>query len=213
MSQTFIGNKNSPVILYKFYYRYFQAFAHYAAVFTLLTSCNLLVLTLLLLLCPSYALCSNLRARPREHEHAHWGLGPTQWKGGAPDLKQRVVLCWCVAHFKKWARQAAGVWARGERAPEAKQVSAERGRERAVAVTLRRISPLLLSSKYKFGCSTQRAEQRVAMELSSIGDQVFAVESITKKRVRKVRLLFCITVTTSFPPLSFASAERWARAS
>lgn len=31
------------------------------------------------------------------------------------------------------------------------------------------------------------AEQRVAMELSSIGDQVFAVESITKKRVRKVR--------------------------
>lgn len=29
-------------------------------------------------------------------------------------------------------------------------------------------------------------ERRVAMELSSIGDQVFAVESITKKRVRKV---------------------------
>lgn len=28
---------------------------------------------------------------------------------------------------------------------------------------------------------------RAAMELSSIGDQVFAVESITKKRVRKVR--------------------------
>ena len=27
---------------------------------------------------------------------------------------------------------------------------------------------------------------RPAMELSSIGDQVFAVESITKKRVRKV---------------------------
>lgn len=33
----------------------------------------------------------------------------------------------------------------------------------------------------------ERVEQRVAMELSSIGDQVFAVESITKKRVRKVR--------------------------
>lgn len=31
----------------------------------------------------------------------------------------------------------------------------------------------------------ERAEQRAAMELSSIGDQVFAVESITKKRVRK----------------------------
>lgn len=31
------------------------------------------------------------------------------------------------------------------------------------------------------------SQQRVAMELSSIGDQVFAVESITKKRVRKVR--------------------------
>lgn len=30
-------------------------------------------------------------------------------------------------------------------------------------------------------------DRRVAMELSSIGDQVFAVESITKKRVRKVR--------------------------
>lgn len=32
----------------------------------------------------------------------------------------------------------------------------------------------------------ERVERRVAMELSSIGDQVFAVESITKKRVRKV---------------------------
>lgn len=32
------------------------------------------------------------------------------------------------------------------------------------------------------------------MELSSIGDQVFAVESITKKRVRKVRK----TIRTSF---------------
>ena len=33
----------------------------------------------------------------------------------------------------------------------------------------------------------ERVEQRAEMELSSIGDQVFAVESITKKRVRKVR--------------------------
>lgn len=66
-----------------------------------------------LLLCPSSALCSNLRARPRGRGHAHWGLGLTQWKGGAPDLKQRVVQCWCVADFKKWERQAAGVWCEG----------------------------------------------------------------------------------------------------
>lgn len=33
----------------------------------------------------------------------------------------------------------------------------------------------------------ERVELRAVMELSSIGDQVFAVESITKKRVRKVR--------------------------
>lgn len=44
------------------------------------------------------------------------------------------------------------------------------------------------------------SQQRVAMELSSIGDQVFAVESITKKRVRKVRLLLL--------PLTFAASCR-----
>lgn len=32
----------------------------------------------------------------------------------------------------------------------------------------------------------ERVEQHAAMELSSVGDQVFAVESIIKKRVRKV---------------------------
>lgn len=35
------------------------------------------------------------------------------------------------------------------------------------------------------------------MELSSIGDQVFAVESITKKRVRKVRLRLRVTLSAS----------------
>jgi len=30
------------------------------------------------------------------------------------------------------------------------------------------------------------------MELSSIGEQVFAVEAITKKRIRKVRTLLCV---------------------
>lgn len=42
------------------------------------------------------------------------------------------------------------------------------------------------SAESQFSC-LERVEQRAAMELSSIGDQVFAVESITKKRVRKVR--------------------------
>lgn len=32
----------------------------------------------------------------------------------------------------------------------------------------------------------------INMELSSIGEQVFAVEAITKKRVRKVRTLLCV---------------------
>lgn len=65
------------------------------ALFISLTSCNLVALTLLalLLLRPSFALCSNLRARPRRHKRARWGLGPTQLKGGAPDLKQRGVRC------------------------------------------------------------------------------------------------------------------------
>lgn len=47
------------------------------------------------------------------------------------------------------------------------------------------------------------SQQRVAMELSSIGDQVFAVESITKKRVRKVRRPFRGTLSASrrFPQL------------
>lgn len=39
----------------------------------------------------------------------------------------------------------------------------------------------------QFVSCLELVEQRAAMELSSIGDQVFAVESITKKRVRKVR--------------------------
>lgn len=45
------------------------------------------------------------------------------------------------------------------------------------------------------------------MELSSIGDQVFAVESITKKRVRKVRMAagytLHITYITYFPVFFF----------
>lgn len=88
------------------------------ALFMSLTSCNLVALTLLLLLLvlrPSFALCSNLRARPRRRKHSRWRLGPTQLKGGAPELKQRGVRCWCVAHFKKWARKAAGVWYGGRR--------------------------------------------------------------------------------------------------
>lgn len=40
-----------------------------------------------------------------------------------------------------------------------------------------------------------REAQIVAMELSSLGEQVFAVESITKKRVRKVRPPYFITPT------------------
>lgn len=32
----------------------------------------------------------------------------------------------------------------------------------------------------------------INMELSSIGEQVFAVEAITKKRIRKVRTLLCV---------------------
>lgn len=48
----------------------------------------------------------------------------------------------------------------------------------------------------------ERVYQRAEMELSSIGDQVFAVESITKKRVRKVRSATCnilhITYITYF---------------
>lgn len=59
------------------------------------------------------------------------------------------------------------------------------------------------------------ADLRVAMELSSIGDQVFAVESITKKRVRKVRLLLRPTLPASrrLPQLLSVcvdpSRERW----
>lgn len=76
-------------------------------------------------------------------------------------------------------------------------------RERAAALTLVTVSPapleLLLFQHFEREKKQRRAslfsvlervEQRAVMELSSIGDQVFAVESITKKRVRKVSRAF-----------------------
>lgn len=100
---------------------------HNAEVFTSRTSLtgNLVVLTLLLLfllllflllLPPFCTLLQFACAVPRKGTHIG-GLGPTQWKGGALDLKRRVVLCcWCVALFIFFERKVSesvgqlGVW-------------------------------------------------------------------------------------------------------
>lgn len=95
-----------------------------------LLSLHLFLLLLSLLLSPFCTLLQFACAVPRRGTHIG-GLGPTQWKGGALDLKRRVVLCcWCVALFlfffsrkEKWASQSAG-WEFGRRDGETKGSSA-----------------------------------------------------------------------------------------
>lgn len=95
------------------------------------------------------------------------------------------AACRCVADFVKsqWPRGKARGSVRGSWPPEACGETV-----RLTAPEHRCAKPATLAQ----GGGREDAEEpegRTEMELSAIGEQVFAVESIVKKRVRKVAML------------------------
>lgn len=90
--------------------------------------------------------------------------------------------------------QAAGVWRERESTE-----SERRKQESTAGASVHSSTQIVYSETSSSSAQFDRSSQQVCcvlsvwscsaadMELSSIGDQVFAVESITKKRVRKVK--------------------------